>query len=249
MEPENRNATGLLVRYKRGLYRLLAVLLVLAVVVVAISIRANARAEEKYEQIVADLRNEIDNLKQKNAALSDPTAQYTRATTEITIDLIQSEIKDIGELATIEYMYTNAAKFENPKKVFGVDVPFTTKSFIAMWDGVIKAGILIDEVGVEIDDRAKEIVILMPEAKILSHDIDRENVKTLDEKDGFFNPVKVEDVREFDAVCEAEMEKRAIENGVLEKALENAKGIIEKLVNNNAVREQGYAIRFEMTQS
>lgn len=36
------------------------------------------------------------------------------------------------------------------------------------------------------------------------------SIETLDEKDGFFHPVKVEDFRQFDAVSKASMEDRAI---------------------------------------
>ena len=36
------------------------------------------------------------------------------------------------------------------------------------------------------------------------------SIETLDEKDGFFHPVKVEDFRQFDAVSKAAMEDRAI---------------------------------------
>ena len=64
-------------------------------------------------------------------------AVYEEASKEVDIRLINSEIQNIGELATIEYMYTDAGKFEDPKSLFGKNIPFTTKSFIAKWDGVI----------------------------------------------------------------------------------------------------------------
>lgn len=86
----------------------------------------------------------------------------------------------------------------------------------------------------------------MPNAGILSHEIYKDSIETLDEKDNIFNPLKVEDVREFDAVSKDAMEQRAIENGILDKAFENAKEIIEKLVNNDAVKEQEYTIKFEV---
>ena len=122
------------------------------------------------------------------------------------------------------------------------------KSFVAKWDGIIKSGIKVEEIIVEINDTKKEIVIHMPKAEILSHEIDDDSIETLDEKDGLFNPVKVEDVRQFDAVSKEAMEERAIENGILEKASENAKEIIEKLVNDDVVQEQGYIITFEEIQ-
>ena len=73
-------------------------------------------------------------------------------------------------------------------------------------------------------------------------------IETLDEKDGLFNPVKVEDVRQFDTVSKEAMEDRAIENGILDKALKNAEDIIEKLVNNDVVQEQEYTIKFEVME-
>lgn len=162
--------------------------------------------------------------------------------------MIRSEIYDIGELATIEYLYTDAGKFENPKQLFGLNVPFTTKSFISKWDGVIKAGVKIDQIIVEINDVNKEIIVNMPKSAILSHEIEKESIETLDEKDGLFNPIKVDDIRAFDKVSKEAMEERAIENGILDKATENAKKIIEKLVNNDVVQEQGYIIEFKIIE-
>lgn len=88
----------------------------------------------------------------------------------------------------------------------------------------------------------------MPNAEILSHEIDNNSIETLDEKDGLFNPVKVDDVRQFDTVSKDAMEDRAIENGILDKALKNAEDIIEKLVNNDVVQEQEYTIKFEVME-
>ena len=42
-----------------------------------------------------------------------------------------------------------------------------------------------------------------------------------------------------------EMEKRAIENGILDKSFDNSKTIIEKLINNEILKEQGYTLKFK----
>lgn len=84
----------------------------------------------------------------------------------------------------------------------------------------------------------------MPDAKIISHEIVDDSIETLDEKNGLFNEVTVDDVRNFDQVSKDAMEKRAIENGLLEKATKNAEKIIERLVNNDIVKEQEYRITF-----
>ncbi len=38
------------------------------------------------------------------------------------------------------------------------------------------------------------------------------------------------------------MEERAIENGILDKAFENAKNIIRKIIDNDLVEELGYTV-------
>ena len=85
----------------------------------------------------------------------------------------------------------------------------------------------------------------MPNAEILSHEIDSESIETLDEKDGLFNEIKIEDVREFDAVSKEAMEQRAVENGILDKAYNNAEIIIHRLINTELVKELGYSIIFK----
>lgn len=241
MDSEQKNELSVLVKYKAKMIKWGIIAVVLIVALLAVFFKGRSSATKKYENIVKELEAEVDRL-------SDPVAVYEEASKEVTLDLIQSEIKDIGELATIEYLYTDAGKFEDPKQLLGINIPFTTKSFIAKWDGIIKAGINVEEIIVEINDADKEIIIHIPTAEILSHEIDNNSIETLDEKDGLFNPVKVEDVREFDTVSKDAMEERAIENGILDKAFENAKEIIEKLVNNDVVQEQGYAIKFEVIE-
>ena len=182
--------------------------------------------DQQYEEEIAALKKEIETM------------------ADINLDLIQKKVKDIGELSTVEYLYTDAGKFEDANKLFGVKVGITTKSFIAKWDGIIKAGIDIEKVSVDLDEENKKIVIHMPEAEILSHEIDEDSVETLDEKDGLFNPVRVQDVRNFDAFSKKAMEERAKENGILDKAWDNAKEIIEKAISTEELKKAGYSIEF-----
>ena len=205
-----------------------------------IFVKGYSSAKEKYEDTITQLEAEVDRL-------SDPIAVYEEASREIDINVVNVEIQEIGELATLEYLYTDAGKFEDPKQLFGKDVPFTTKSFIAKWDGIIKAGVDISQVTAEVDSNNKEVVIHIPKAEILSHEIDSESVETLDQKNGLFNPVSVEDVREFDAESKEKMENRAIENGILDKAFENAESIIEKLIDP-MIQEFEYTVRFEVIE-
>ena len=242
-----------LLKKKKRKAIIIAAVIIVAVSSIVIFSKGYTNAREKYETEIQELEAEIERL-------SDPTAIYEEASKEVDIHIINTEIQEIGELATVEYFYTDAGKFEDPAKLFGKDIPFsfTTKSFIAKWDGVIKAGVDISKVTAELRDSAqdsgdtsmpsdknKEIIIHIPKAEILSHEIDDESIETLDEKDGLFNKIKVEDIREFDLINKEAMEQRAIENGILDKAFENAKEIIYRLIYTDAMKELEYTITFQ----
>ena len=218
---------------------IIAVVLVLAIVaaIAGLFFKGYQTACKKYEKNIAELKEEIEDLK-------DPLKTQEKATREVDIAVVKTKIEDIGELATIEYMYTDAGEFKDPLKFFKMDVPFTTKSFLTKWDGTIKAGVKIEEIKVEKNDDKKELVVTMPKAEILSHDIDDESFETYNEKDGLFNPIKIDDIRDFDAATKEAMEQRAIENGLLDKAYANAKEIIYQLIYTEVVEENGYKIRF-----
>lgn len=216
------------------------VLMVAVIIVITLVVIITFSGYKKAQEKVKELEEEVERL-------SDPIAIYEEASREVDIRLINAEIQDIGELATIEYLYTDAGKFEDPAEIFGKDIPFsfTTKSFIAKWDGVIKAGVDISKVTAEVNQFNKEIVVNIPTAEILSHDIDDESIETLDEKNGLFNRLKVDDIRKFDGISKDAMEQRAIENGILDKAMENAEKLIYNLVNTDVVEEQEYTITFK----
>lgn len=235
MREEQKNALSVVMgKRKVQLIKFAVILIVVLVALIAVYMKGSSNTKKDYEDKIKMMEEEKQKLSEELVT-----------TEKVNLDLITSEIKNIGELATVEYLYTDAGKFEDAEKLFGIKLPFTEKYFIAKWDGIIKAGVKIDEIHVEIQEAAKEIIVQMPKAEILSHEIDNDSIETLDEKDGLFNPLEVEDVRDFDAASKEAMEKRAIENGILDKAYENAKVIVEKIVNTDVVQKQGYSVRFE----
>lgn len=240
---ERNSILNLCIKHKTKLIKWTIILIALLAIFITIFHKAYSLAENKFQNKISKLEEELD------AAKKNPYVWDDHSGDEITIELIESTINEIGELASIEYLYTDAGKFENPKKLFGINVPLTTKSFIAKWDGIIKAGVKIDEIYVKTDNNTKEITIYMPNAEILSHEIDENSIETLDEKDGLFNSIKVDDIREFDAVNKEKMEERAIENGILDKAFENAKEIIQKLITTSIIQNQEYTIKFEVIKN
>ena len=147
-------------------------------------------------------------------------------------------------MATIEYLFTDAAEFRDSKQIKGWNIPFTEKSFILKWDGVIKAGVKLDQVSIQINESDKKIIVALPPAEILSYSVNSDSVELLNEKDNIFNNISVSDKVGFDAKTEEAMKKRAIENGLLEKALENAKDILQRLIQADPAVNSEYVIEF-----
>lgn len=146
----------------------------------------------------------------------------------ITSDLIGQQLYDVQELATVAYFYTNMGRFENQVDFYGWKVPFTRKSFIVSYDGVIKAGVDLQEMAIEVTERT--ISVTLPAAKILSHEIPENSLKVFDETRNIFNPIQIEDYTGFTRDQKSALETRAVENGLLTQASEKAKNAVRALL-------------------
>lgn len=148
--------------------------------------------------------------------------------TQIDAVVLQNQLTEIRELATVTYAYTNMAQFESSSDFYGVKVPFTTKSFILTYDGTIKAGVDLSQATVDME--GSTVRITLPQAAILSHEIDEDSVEVFDEKTSIFNPFTVEDFTSFQADQKAAMEERALSRGLLEEARSKAVSSVKQLL-------------------
>lgn len=139
---------------------------------------------------------------------------------EISAVVLQNRLSEISELATVAYHYTNMAQYENSGQISGIVIPFTTKRFILTYDGVIKAGVNLAEAKVQAS--GPDVHVTLPEAGILSHELDEESVEIFDEKTSIFNPFHVEDFTSFQSEQKTAMEEKAVGQGILEEAREKA---------------------------
>lgn len=149
----------------------------------------------------------------------------------VTSDLLGEQLRSVQELTTVAYYYTNMGRFENQMDFYGWKVPFTTKSFIVSYDGVIKAGVNLSEVSVEVDEAAKTVTVTLPEGKILSHEIPEDSLEVFDESDNIFNRISIEDYAGFTRDQKDKMEQRAIDNGLLTSAEEKARAAVTSFLS------------------
>ena len=143
---------------------------------------------------------------------------------------IEGKLDEIGELATIEYNYTNIATYENNIKFKDWNVPLTTKRFILQYDGTIKAGIEISKIRITAESGV--ITIKLPEVEIISHEIDESSIQVLDETRNIFNRIKLEDYATFATEQKEVCEQMAIEKGLMESARDNAEKVILNLIQS-----------------
>ena len=147
---------------------------------------------------------------------------------QITGDLLASRLRSVQELVTVSYYYTNMGRFENQVDFYGWKVPFTTKSFIVSYDGVIKAGVDLDRLQVTVGD--EEITVTLPESRIISHEIPEDSLEVFDESDNLFNHITIEDYTAFTQDQKSAMEQRAVDGGLLDRANQEARTAVDSLL-------------------
>ena len=90
-----------------------------------------------------------------------------------------SAVRSVSQLTTVEYHYTNMGKFEKNADLNGWTIPLIKASFILAYDGKITAGVRLDDV--QIDVQEKTITITAPAAEILGHAVDEASIGDYDE--------------------------------------------------------------------
>lgn len=155
---------------------------------------------------------------------------------------VKHELKEIGEFATYSFEYTGTSTIKNKRKIIGLKIPLTSHRIDVTYTGTIKAGIEMCDVDVIVDNKKKEITIMMPEVVILDNYINDEDV-VCSQRNNILNPIKSNEVTKcLSKVKEKELET-ALEEGIKEKARKNAERMIKELLEG--FEEEGYTIEFK----
>lgn len=186
------------------------------------------------------LLGERDSLKNEIAAMI-ASDEYVFQT-----DTVKEQLKDIGELATAEYRYTECAGMKASKKLFktDVDIPLTQKTAIFSMDGVIKVGMDFNKVKIICDENTKTIKVNLPEVKLLSNELDEESIKIYSEKDGLFNAVTINDTTELRKNIKKQTEEKAKTNGMYKQAEITAKNTILLIIESVPGVKNNYTVVF-----
>lgn len=164
---------------------------------------------------------------------------------EISGETIRNSMANIGKLCTAEYSYTHVERVDSARELYGYEIPFTTATFIYSYDGTILAGIDFTKIQINKNDRTKKITVTLPDVEIISSDVDQNSFRLYDEKNNIFNPIHVTDVADSFANLKNSEEQKAVDNGLLDRARENAVTLVENfLLSSYDVRNYDIEVIF-----
>jgi len=138
--------------------------------------------------------------------------------------------EDIGELATQAAYCTEVNVTEASRELWGIKIPFTQSKYIYSYDVVVKAGFDFSEV--EWSEKKGVIEVKLPQAEILSCEVDTDTFQVYHEDESIFRKITLEENNEALNNLMQQAEKDAVANGILEDARSNAERILKGFFGN-----------------
>lgn len=132
--------------------------------------------------------------------------------------------EDIGEMATQSAYCTEVNVTEDAKELYGMRIPFTQSKYIYSYDIIIKAGYDFNEI--EWKEKNKTIEVKLPEAKVLSNELDMDSFKVYHEEESIFSKITLEENNDAVKKMKLNAQENAIANGLLENARSNAETML-----------------------
>ena len=191
-------------------------------------------------------RNKTDNAslkdiveKQSDKKLFDDSPVVEEIVT-VNTEIIKDGLKEMGTLITQEYYFTQVEEYKSTERVWIFD---SKASSIFSYDGVVTAGIDCNDIEITKDDEAKIINVKIPKSNIIGVNIDHDSFKIYEEKEGLWNKLDMTKYNNSIIEFEIEAKNKAINKGIIDKADENAKTLIESFINS-LIEDNVYSIEF-----
>ena len=221
---------------KNRLYIVLIVLLLLAIAAV-VFFYAGKNDEPAEIPIVTAQPTQQVIIKEKEVE------KIVEVQKEISSEIIQDGLNDMGLLITEEYYFTDVVSFSSIKSFLNINLGITESSYLASYDGVVTAGIDFSKISVRKDEDKATIFIDLPKSDILNVDIDPNSFQLYSEKSGLGNHVSAEDFNNSLIELENTAKAKALERGLLERADENAQKLIKNFVSG-LIDTDYYSVKF-----
>lgn len=144
-----------------------------------------------------------------------------------------SAIQSVCELATLKCYYHNVAKSETESSGLFKWLGTGYKKIWTEYSGIVELGVDVSKVSVSKPSKDGVVKVTIPDAEILSVDLDEDSMGEPLTDTGFMTKITKEEETEALAEAQNHMEETAKENGnLLNQAKERAKSLIEGYVKN-----------------
>ncbi|MEG1311316.1 MAG: DUF4230 domain-containing protein [Romboutsia sp.] len=140
-------------------------------------------------------------------------------------------ISQVLDINTVKYNYSNVITVKKDKSIKDIKIPFTEKSFVIKYNGVINAGVRPEDIKITKNTKDK-IFIEIQNCEILDHYIDNENLYVYDVKSSIFNKLEIQEVFDDINKYKKDYEKKVIDEGFMDEVKLNTKLSVENMLKN-----------------
>lgn len=145
-------------------------------------------------------------------------------------------LSQVLDISTVKYNYSNIVEIKKDKSISNIKIPFTEKSFIIKYNGIINGGVKPEDIEV-VSNTGDEILIDIKKCQILDHYIDDENIYVYDIKNSIFNKLDIQEALDEISNCKKEYEEKIISEGFMEEIQKNTKISIENILKGIGYKE------------
>ena len=162
--------------------------------------------------------------------------------------VVTDELRKIAELTVMEYDYKDAVNFKDGLKIgqISIPIPLTQKEAVMTYEGRIRIGIDAKELEIRADSgpdgSIRKITVMIPETKILSHEMDRESFDLILEKSGIMNGISTDDYNLLETTARERIEERVRSSDLFERAEEQLKEVLTRYLA--ALHGSGVKVEF-----
>lgn len=149
---------------------------------------------------------------------------------------VLNTITKVIELNTVKYNYSNVITVQKDKSFKNIKIPFTNKSFIIKYNGIIKGGIESQDINI-VKNTGNEISIEIDKCRILDHYIDDENIYVYDASNSIFNKLEAQEVLDELNFSKKEYEQKIINEGFMEEIKNITKISLVNMLENIGYQE------------
>lgn len=146
-------------------------------------------------------------------------------------DRVMNTISQVLDLSTVKYNYTNVITVKKDKSINEMKIPFTEKSFIIKYNGIINGGVKPEDIKI-VKNNGESIQIQIDKCEILDHYIDSDNIYVYDVKSSLFNKLEIQEVLDDINKYKKEYEEKALKEGLMEEIKKSTKTSIQNMLKN-----------------